>query len=123
MLGEPLQRFVCILHHAELPYGHLFAHYDGPTMGPDSFGGPIGKAICEEVWKLPVVPFEYFENPHLLDAVKSVPAEVFKELSKDHQYLLKMLEGVLTGELPAKWRDIELDLLFSPNSQTTSLGL
>ena len=103
LLSKPLQRFVCILHHAELPFSHLFTHYDGPTLGPETFSGPIGKSICEDVWKLPLVDFEVMDNPQLLQALESIPAEVFSDLSKDHQYLLKMLEGVLTGNLPEQW--------------------
>ena len=99
LLQKPLERFVCILHHGELPFGHLFAHYDGPAAGPDSFNGPFGKLISEDVWKLPIVEFEKFDNPQLPGVIQSTSYETFKELSKDHQYLLKMLEGVLTGEV------------------------
>ena len=82
----------------------MFAHYDGPTAGPDSFSGPIGSLITEDVWKLPILEFERFDNPQLLDAIKSIPSEAFNDLSKDHQYLIKMLEGVLTGAPDDQWK-------------------
>ena len=42
-LGRPLQRAVCTLHQAELPLRKMFEHLDGPTTGPRSYSGPIGK--------------------------------------------------------------------------------
>ena len=44
-LGRPLQRAVCTLHQAELPLAlrKMFEHLDGPTTGPRSYSGPIGK--------------------------------------------------------------------------------
>ena len=42
-LGRPLQRAVCTLHQAELPLRKMFEHLDGPTTGPRSYSGSIGK--------------------------------------------------------------------------------
>ena len=45
LLQRPCQRFVCIIHHAELPFRYLFEALDGETAGPEAFNGPIGKTI------------------------------------------------------------------------------
>ena len=56
-LQRPLQRVVCLLHLNELPLRHLMQNLDGPTKGPATTSGPIGKAIlqCEN---LPIVRFQ-----------------------------------------------------------------
>lgn len=56
-LQRPLRRFICQLHANELPLRHLFEKLDGPTTGPRSFIGPIGKDLkdCE---MLPLVTYE-----------------------------------------------------------------
>ena len=33
-LGEPIQRFICLLHHVELYFQHQFEAVDGRTLGP-----------------------------------------------------------------------------------------
>ena len=45
MLGRGLQWAVCLLHTNELPLRHLFEYFDGKTIGPNSFSGPIGKSL------------------------------------------------------------------------------
>ena len=98
-LKTPLHRFVCFLHHLELPFGKAFEFYDGPTNGPESFSGPIGKTIMTDIWKLPVVNFAVIENQALLSDIKSLPKEVFGTFNKDHQYIIRMVEAILTSSL------------------------
>ena len=81
-LVTPLQRIVCFLHHLELPFGKIFEFYDGPTTGPESFSGPIGKLIMTDIWKLPTVKFVQVENPTLLADIQSLPKDVFKTFVK-----------------------------------------
>ena len=44
-LDKPVQHFVCLLHCNELPLRHLIHEIDGVIQGPESFSGPIGKAV------------------------------------------------------------------------------
>ena len=106
-LKTPLHRFVCFLHHLELPFGKVFEFYDGPTTGPESFSGPIGKTIMTDIWKLPVVNFAVIENQALLLDIKSLPKEVFGTFNKDHQYIIRMVEAILTGEISDQWSQMK----------------
>ena len=107
LLGRPLQRIICFMHHVELPFGKLFAFHDGPTTGPNSFQGPIGQAIQSDVWKLPVTDFEKIQNPVLINIISNLPESVFDSLNKDHQYLIRMLEVVMTGNGIPQWLDMK----------------
>lgn len=80
-LGRALQWLVCLLHFNGLLLRHLFTYLDGPTSGPTSYTGPIGKALgkCED---LPVVKF----NPIDCD----IPSIVKVDVSSDQQYLYDM---------------------------------
>ena len=97
-LNHALQRIICIIHHAELPFGKILAFHDGPTSGPETFKGPIGQQVTDEVWKLPTVDFVPLNNPALLNLIQTLPEIVFDSLNKDHQYLIRLLEPVLTGQ-------------------------
>ena len=99
LLQRPCQRFICILHHAELPSRHFFEALDGETAGPEAFKGPIGKTIIEDVWKQKLVEFTPFQNHEVLSLIKTIPELDFKGLSKDHQHLIMMVNRVLTGQL------------------------
>ena len=70
--------------------------------------GPIGQAITEEVWKEPVVKYTPLHNPELLDMIKSIPPNVFQDFNKDHQYLIKIVEGCLTGQVDKQWEHMKL---------------
>ena len=48
-IGRPLHYAICQLHGNELPLRHLFSKLDGSTSGPNSFSGPIGNAIKNNV--------------------------------------------------------------------------
>ena len=102
-----LQRIVCFLHHLELPFGKLFEFHDGPTTGPESFKGPIGKLIMTDIWKLPIVNFASINNPTLLATIQNLPVDVFKKFNKDHQYIVKMVEAILTGQISDQWAQMK----------------
>ena len=76
-------------------------------LGPESWSGKIGKVIVTEVWKLPVIEFEAFPNPDLLQLVESMPTEVLKKLKHDYIYLLEMGRGLMTGHLSDKWAKMQ----------------
>lgn len=66
-LSRPLQWIICLFRANELPLRHLFTYLDGPTAGPKSFAGQIGKPLetCET---LPLAHFEKIEgelNPQI----------------------------------------------------------
>ena len=65
-LGRPLQRAVCTLHQAELPLRKMFEHLYGPTTGPQSYSGPIGKLLKSN--QLHLSPLNHHFTPlHLAD--------------------------------------------------------
>ncbi|GBN55952.1 hypothetical protein AVEN_104928-1 [Araneus ventricosus] len=84
-----LQWFICLLHFNELPFEHLFEHFDGETTGPASFCGKIGKQLtsCE---KLLIINFEAIE----LDQINTNKTD----LSKDQQYPLDIVRAIQTGQ-------------------------
>ena len=87
-LGKPLQWVICLLHFNELPLRHLFETLDGPTNGPKSYSGKIGKALltCET---LPVINFEIIDG--------ELPITNRRDLSKDQVYLLEISQAVRLG--------------------------
>jgi hypothetical protein len=88
---KPLQWAVCMLHINELPLRHLFMHLDGTTTGPQSFCGPIGKAL-KDVERQPVVKFA---------AIHSIlPDMPSKDLSTDQRYLYEITTAVVEGRCP-----------------------
>ena len=59
MINRPLQWLVCVLHLNELLLKHLFEKLDGPTSGPESYTGPLGKLIGGKgLVRTPLVNFE-----------------------------------------------------------------
>ena len=65
-LERPLQRAVCTLHQAELPLRKMFEHLYGPTTGPRSYSGPIGKLLKSD--QLHLTPLNHHFTPlHLAD--------------------------------------------------------
>lgn len=90
--GRPLQWLICSLHANELTLRHLFQHLDGTTTGPNSFKGPIGKALanCE---LLPIVIFHPIQC-NLPEISKSK-----QELSTDQLYLLEICQSINNGSL------------------------
>lgn len=90
-LCRPLQWIICLLHANELPLRHLFTYLDGPTAGPKSFAGQIGKALetCET---LPLAHFEKIEG--------ELPPQISTDLSTDQKYLKEITTAVINGSCP-----------------------
>lgn len=87
-IGWSLQWSICLLHFNELPFRALFQILDGPTSGPKSFTGSIGKQLknCEN---LPVVSFEKIEIV--------LPDLDCSDLSADQKYLLQISKAIQSG--------------------------
>ena len=110
-LGEvrPLQHIVCLLHHVEKLFEKIFYYHDGVTAGPAEFTGPIGKQLTERrVHTRPIVKFQPFNNPELLLLIQTLPHNVFASLNPDHKMLIKLLEGLLTGEISKQWAEMAI---------------
>lgn len=92
-LKHPVQIVICMLHLNELPLRKVFVALDGPTTGPSSFSGPIGKRLvnCQN---LPVIRYEKIDS--IFPEVDS------KDLSTDQKYLWDICQAVLKGECPAE---------------------
>ncbi len=90
-VGRPLQWVICLLHLNELPLRHLFESIDGPTSGPTSYTGPIGKQIqtCET---LSIVRFAKIDT--------EIPDIDIAVLSKDQQYMLQIVHTIKSGVFP-----------------------
>lgn len=88
-LGKPMQWIICLLHFNELTLRHLFEMLDGPTNGPKSYSGNIGKALlsCET---LPVTTYEIIHG--------ELPTTDRRDLSQDQKYLLEISEAVRLGK-------------------------
>lgn len=88
-LKHPVQVVICLLHLNELPLRKIFVTLDGPTSGPTSFSGPIGKGLinCQDS---PVV------NYKTIDSI--FPKVDSEDLSTDQKYLWDVCQAVLTGE-------------------------
>lgn len=88
-LKQPVQVVVCMLHLNELPLRKVFIMLDGPTSGPTSFSGPIGKSLthCQD---LPVINFVRIDV--------SFPEVDSKDLSTDQKYLWDICHAVQKGE-------------------------
>lgn len=96
--NKPLHWFVCLLHMNELPLRHLLINLDGITFGPNSFSGPIGKAIRNCV--LPITKYRRIEgNP--------IPEVNISELSSDQKYLYKISSAVMSGECSQELADLQ----------------
>lgn len=93
---HPLQAVVCLLHLNELPLRKVVVALDGPTSGPKSFSGPIGKKLlgCQD---LPVINFQKIES---VFCEKVLPEVNIKELSTDQKYLFNISRAVISGECP-----------------------
>lgn len=87
-IQQPLQAVVCLLHLNELPFRKIMVALDGPTSGPNTFSGPIGKQLlsCQN---LDVVNFVAIES--------DIPEVDLKELSTDQKYLYEISKAVSTG--------------------------
>jgi hypothetical protein len=92
-LGRQLLWNSCRIHATEKPLQHLIKHLDGPTDGPNSWSGPVGKEIVGDLETRPIVNFKKIENPNF----PSCPAEVIEDLNTDQKYAYKVCQCVMTG--------------------------
>ena len=91
-LDRPLQWMICMLHLNELPFRHLFAEIDGPTSGPKSFIGDIGKELSGDLRQLPIAKFQKIEG-----SIVDIPQDILAQLSTDQLYLYQMGMSVQRG--------------------------
>lgn len=91
-MKHPLQWSICQLHFNELPLRALFVKIDGPTSGPESFSGDVGKMLKDSE-KLPIVKFRRIavNIPKLKHDMTS------DKLSTDQQYLYEITEAISNG--------------------------
>ena len=94
-LGRPLQRAVCTLHQAELPLRKMFEHLDGPTTGPRSYSGPIGKLLKSD--QLHLTPLNHHFTPLHLADIPLLSPEVKEKMSTDAVLLHDLSQYVNTG--------------------------
>ena len=94
-LGCEAHQFICLLHLNELFLRHRQTELDGPTTGPSGWSGPIGQAIVQDVWLLPIVSYTPIPGK-----IKVIPEDVVKDLSRDASLLYKFGHAVQTGVVP-----------------------
>lgn len=87
-IGHALQWSICMLHGNELPLRHLLTKLDGPTTGPNSYRGPIGRRLQNST-SLPVQDFECIHFP-LQNNIE------LTGLSSDQQYLYDICQFIST---------------------------
>ena len=67
VLQKPLQRVVCLCHHIEKPFEHLFEMIDGKTLSNTMYSGEIGKSMqIDDLHKKPLADFQMIRNDELL---------------------------------------------------------
>ncbi len=93
-----------MLHLNELPLRHLFKHLDGATTGPNTYKGPIGSAIVNDLRFLPVISFKKVSG-----RVLKLPAHVISGFTGDQKYLYELCRAVQKG-------------IVSPSLETRSPG-
>jgi len=87
-----LHWFVWFLHMNKLTFRHLPVYLDRGTRGPNSFSGPIRKAIAS--CSNPVVQYE----PKQGNTRTHINPD---DLSNDQRYLYKMNQAILSGQCPS----------------------
>ena len=68
-----------------------------------------------------IVRFQTFNNPELLHLITTLPKEVFETLNRDHQQLICLLEGLLTGEISQQWAEMAVGPVCSARYTTLQL--
>ena len=107
LLGRPLQWVVCMLHLIELPLRHVFQMLDGTTTGPESFSGPIGKAIAGKVSDWQVNSFKKIE----VNDFPTLPNHVLESLSSDQYYAYEICQAVISGNMTEDLKLLEIGKL------------
>ena len=96
-LQKTLLWLICQLHGNELGLRHYFDHCDGGfgTSGPDSFNGPIGKAVKGDLHLMDTATFNKIET-----SLNDMDDTVWKDLSCDQQLLYRWTKAIATGIVP-----------------------
>ena len=102
-LGRPVHYCICQLHGNELPFRHLFYHYDGKPKGPDTWSGPIGRQMKEELASLPVVKF----NAIHVNNFPKLASDILQDLSWDQKYLYRICTAIIAGKVSADLAALE----------------
>ena len=92
VLGRPLQQAICGIHTNELTLRHVFRSADSETSVPNSFKGPLGQQIQEDLIHRPVVHYEAVSGD-----VPELPEETGWKLSIDQKYLYRICHAVQSG--------------------------
>ena len=119
LVDRELQRIICFFHHLELSFGKIFTLYDGKTLSPDDFKGPIGKLIKSDVHLLDITTFPILPNQSLFDLVESFPEEALNDLSQDHKIFIMIAKIVITGDIVRRWTDMRIGPLVHSRHTTT----
>ena len=69
-----------------------------------------------------IVNFVTFNNPELLHLIQTLPPDVFAKLNKDHQQLIKLLEGLCTGQISEQWASMAIGKVCSARWTTCQNG-
>ena len=115
----PFGRIICFFHHLEKSFEVILLLYSGRTTSPGSYSSGVGKEVMGDVHKLPVQDFEVLPNEYLLTLIDGTSAEVFKNLSNDHQILLRLLRMVTTGELEERYTAMKIGPVVTSRFTTT----
>ena len=84
MLGHKVMWSICQLHLNELGLRHLIEDLDGPTASGNTFTGPIGKMLTDDVQDF--VTNQQFERIPVEDGIKELPDHILKDLSTDQKH-------------------------------------
>ena len=115
----PFTRIICFFHHLEKSFEVILVLYSGRTTSPGSYSSGVGKEVGGDVHRLPVKDFEVLPNSYLLDLIDGTSADVFKNLSNDHQILLRLLRMVITGDLEERYVVMKIGPLVHSRFTTT----
>ena len=93
-LQKNLLWLICMAHGNELPFRHLFDHFDGGfgTSGPNSFHGPLGKACVGKIHLKDIVQFDSIST-----TVPTLDDKIWKDLSRDQQLLYRYTQAIAAG--------------------------
>ena len=101
LIGRSLHTIGCTLHLNELPLRKLFKLLDGSSTSPDSFSGPIGKMLSDDIrLTRPQRRFKKVTSP-----LVNFPMEqaILMDLSSDQRILYEYSIGVSTGSVREPW--------------------
>ena len=112
-------RIICFFHHLEQSIEVILLLYSGRTISPGSYSSGVGKEVMGDVHKLPVKDFEVLPNEYLLTLIDGTSAEVFKNLSNDHQIMLRLLRMVTTTKLDERYTAMKIGPVVISRFKTT----